>query len=115
VVRKSPDCAQSLIGQFTQPRAEEFVARLERLAPDTPVRNRDEYQTIRRPTLILGNRQDPIHPWAYAETLAQLIPGAQLRELTPKSVSVEAHAADVQKSLDDFLRNVTSSGERKPC
>ena len=30
--RDSPDCARSLIGQFEQPRAEECVARLERLA-----------------------------------------------------------------------------------
>ena len=49
------------------------------------------------PTLVLGNRQDPIHPWDIAETLAGLIPGAELREITPKSVSLEQHAADVQK------------------
>jgi len=105
--RDSPDCAQSLVGQFEQPRAEEFAARLERLAADTPVRSGDDYGTIRAPTLILGNRQDPIHPWSYAETLAQLIPGAELRELTPKSVSTVAHAADVQRALDGFLINFT--------
>jgi pimeloyl-ACP methyl ester carboxylesterase len=99
----SADCARSLIGQFEEPRAEEFVARLERLAADTPVGSCDDYREIRVPTLILGNRKDPIHPWTHAEALAQLIPGAQLRELTPKSVSVEAHAADVQRALDEFL------------
>ncbi len=36
--RESPDCARSLVGQFEQPRAEECVARLERLAGDTPCR-----------------------------------------------------------------------------
>jgi pimeloyl-ACP methyl ester carboxylesterase len=109
VARDSPDCAQSLVGQFEQARALEFVARLERLAADTAVRNRDEYRTIRVPALVLGNRQDPIHPWSYAQTLAQLIPGAALRELTPKSVSLETHAADVQRALDDFLMNFTFS------
>jgi pimeloyl-ACP methyl ester carboxylesterase len=106
--RASPDCASSLIGQFDQPRAEEFVARLERLAGDTPVRSREEYRTIRAPTLILGNRQDPIHPWSHAEALARLIPRAKLRELTPKSVSIEAHTADVQSALDDFCCNLES-------
>ncbi len=106
--RESPDCAQSLIGQFEQPRAEEFVARLERLASDTPVRTCEDYRTIRAPSLILGNRQDPIHPWSHAETLAQLIPGARLRELTPKSVSLDAHRADVQSALDDFFCNLDS-------
>jgi len=36
--------------------------------------------------------------------LAGLIPGAQLRELTPKSVSLEQHTADVQRHLEEFLR-----------
>ena len=101
--RDSPDCARSLLGQFEQPRAEECVARLERLAADTPCRHRDDHGRIRVPTLILGNRQDPIHPWTFAETLAQLIPGAVLREITPKSVSPDSHAADVQRSINEFL------------
>ena len=67
--RESPDCARSLIGQFEQPRAEECVARLERLAADTPCPDRAEYRKIGVPTLILGNQQDPIHPWTIAETL----------------------------------------------
>jgi pimeloyl-ACP methyl ester carboxylesterase len=112
MVQISPDCAQSLCGQFEQPRAEEFVARLERLAADTPVQNRDDYRAIRMPTLILGNLQDPIHPWSLAEGLAQLIPGAMLRELTPKSVSAQAHAADVQRALDAFLIEFTPSANR---
>ena len=84
--RESPDCARSLIGQFEQPRAEECVARLERLPGDTPCSHRHDYGKIRVPALILGNRRDPIHPWHFAETLAQLIPGAVLREITPKWV-----------------------------
>ncbi len=101
--RESPDCARSLVGQFEQPRAEEGVARLERLPGDTPCASRDDYRKIETPTLILGHRQDPIHPWAFAETLGRLIPGAELREITPKSVSVDHHAADVKSALDAFL------------
>lgn len=100
---QSPDFARSLIGQFEQPRAEEYVARLERLPGDTPCTHIDDYGSIRVPTLILGNRLDPIHPWSFAETLANLIPYAEFREITPKSVSLEAHAADVQRSIDAFL------------
>ncbi len=100
---QSPDCARSLVGQFEQPRAAECVARLEKLPGDRPCHNRTDYGRIRMPTLVLGNRQDPIHPWSFAQTLADLIPGAELREITPKSVSLEAHAADVQRSIDTFL------------
>ena len=101
--RDSPDCAKSLIGQFEQPRAEECAARLARLAVDTPCQNRALYKTIKVPTLVLGNRRDPIHPWELAETLAGLIPGCEFCEVTPKSVSVDRHAADVKKAIDGFL------------
>jgi pimeloyl-ACP methyl ester carboxylesterase len=103
IKRVSPDCAQSLIRQFEEPRAEECVARLERLPSDTPCTARAQYESIRVPALVLGNRQDPIHPWELAGTLARLLPRAVLREITPKSVSLESHAADVQEALNEFL------------
>jgi pimeloyl-ACP methyl ester carboxylesterase len=103
--RESPDCARSLIGQFEQPRAEECVERLERLGGDSPCRDRADYRRITVPVLVLGNRRDPIHPWACAELIAQLIPGAEFRELTPKSVSLAAHTANVQEALDTFFLN----------
>jgi len=113
--RDSPDCARSLIGQFEQPRARESVARLERLSADTPCADRAEYRKISVPTLVLGNQQDPIHPWMIAETLSQLIPGAELCEVTPKSVSVERHAVDVLKALDAFLSSRFLKSEKPSC
>jgi pimeloyl-ACP methyl ester carboxylesterase len=101
--RESPDCARSLVGQFEHPRALECVARLERLAADTPCPDRASYGKLKIPTLVLGNRQDPIHPWPLANSLSDLIPGALLREVAPKSVSLDRHAADVQQAIDDFL------------
>lgn len=99
-----PDVAQSLSLQFQHPQAEEAAAKLERIITDRPHPDRAAWGRIRVPTLVLGNRQDPIHPFEYAEELAGAIPGAQLREITSKSVSVERHGADVQRELDEFLR-----------
>ena len=110
--RDSPDCAKSLIGQFEQPRAEECAARLARLIVDTPCPDRAQYKTIKVPTLVLGNRRDPIHPWELAETLAGLIPGCEFCEVTPKSVSVDRHAADVKKAIDGFLMRRFRLGKR---
>jgi pimeloyl-ACP methyl ester carboxylesterase len=103
IQRESPDCAASLEGQFTETRAQECVARLERLAADKLCEDRALFRGINRPTLILGNHQDPIHRWTIASTLHQLIPDSELRELTPKSVSLDRHAADVQQAIERFL------------
>ena len=104
-LRKSPDAAASLLGQFSHPRAEETVIKLERIPRHVPAHGREDWASITVPTLVLANRQDPIHPFEFGETLARIIPGAEFRELTPKSVSLEAHAADVQRHIETFLKS----------
>jgi pimeloyl-ACP methyl ester carboxylesterase len=99
----SPDAAASLLRQLDDPRAEQTVVRLERIPHEAPCRDAAAWRAIGAPVLVLANRQDPIHPFDYGCALARLIPGAEFREITPKSVSRTAHAADVQRELDAFL------------
>lgn len=110
VLRVSPDNANSLLAQFTHPRAEETAAKLERIPAHVPAHTREDWKQIRVPTLVLANRQDAIHPFEFGEVLARSIPGALLVEITPKSVSKERHAADVQRAVGDFLVKHFRSG-----
>ncbi len=103
LLHDSPDCRASACAQFLEPRAEEAVVRLEQIPPDAPNHDREEWKKIAVPTLALANRQDPIHPFEYGSILAQSIPGAEFRELTPKSVSVEAYQNGMQRFLAAFL------------
>jgi pimeloyl-ACP methyl ester carboxylesterase len=98
-----PDVAESLSLQFKNPRIEETVIKLECIIRDTPHPDRQAWSTVRVPTLVMGNRLDPVHPYDYAEQLASEIPGAEFREITSKSVSLEQHNADVQRCLEEFL------------
>lgn len=99
----SPDNAKSLLGQFADPRAEETVAKLERIPKYVPQHARADWKRIQVPTLVLANRQDEIHPFDYGEVLAREISNVQLVEIAPKSVSLERHTADVQHALSEFL------------
>ena len=103
VLKVSADAAASLLLQFAHPRAEETVAKLERIPGYVPKHSREDWRRIRVPTLVLANQQDPVHPFDFGQALAETIPGAQLIELTPKSVSKEQHAADVQRAVTAFL------------
>ncbi len=101
--REFPDAANSLVSQFNHPRAEETVVKFERIPNDAPCRDRAGWAQIAVPTLVLANRCDPIHPFEYGEELARHIPGAEFREITSKSVSLEQHEADVNRFLTEFL------------
>lgn len=109
IAGSAPDAAQSLCGQFTHPRAEETVVKLERIPRDTPSHDRREWTTITVPSLVLANRQDPIHPFAYGEVIASLIPQAQFRELTSKSADPVRHAHETQAFIQSFLLQHFSS------
>ncbi|MSU36558.1 MAG: alpha/beta hydrolase [Pedosphaera sp.] len=100
---KSPDNALSLLAQFAHPRAEETVAKLERLPLYQPAHPASRWEKIGVPTLILGSREDLIHPWASAVEYAHRIPGAELYELTPKSAGKEQHALETQRFISEFL------------
>ncbi|MCC6487636.1 MAG: alpha/beta hydrolase [Candidatus Hydrogenedentes bacterium] len=98
-----PDMAQTALGQFDNPRAEDAVVRLERMPHDVPCADRALWSRIAVPTLVLVNQWDPLHPHELGATLASAIPGAELREITSKSASLEAHTRDVQRHVIDFF------------
>lgn len=100
---QSTDCAAALLGQFIHPRAAETVAKLERIPRDQPCHDLRQVEAIAVPTLVLANQQDPIHPFAYGQALAARIPGAEFRELTPKSVSLKRYEQESQDTIADFL------------
>ena len=105
-----PDVALSLAAQFDRPGIEDTSFKLERLIHDTPSLDRREWSRIKLPTLVLGNKHDPIHPFEYAAQTADLIPGAELKELTPKAVSLDQHNADVQNAIAAFLKKISNHG-----
>jgi pimeloyl-ACP methyl ester carboxylesterase len=111
LLASSPDTAQSLRGQLTNERAADAVARLELLPSDRPVVDLRAAAAIRVPALVLAHRQDPIHRFAFGESLAAAIPGARLVELTSKSIARGRHAAEVQAALEACLRREPTQGQ----
>ena len=99
----SPDAASSLLKQFHAPLACERAVRLRQIPAESPHPDPAAWRGIGVPTLVLANRQDPIHPFAYGQRLSQVIPGADFRSITAKSVSKAQHEADVQRHIEQFL------------
>ncbi|HEX9370714.1 MAG TPA: alpha/beta hydrolase [Roseiflexaceae bacterium] len=103
LVSTAPDAARSLCGQFEQPRTEETAVKLARIPNTVPIPDAGALASIKVPTLVLANRQDPIHPFEYGEIIARALPQAELKELTSKSVSVEQHVQQTQHYIEQFL------------
>jgi pimeloyl-ACP methyl ester carboxylesterase len=101
---ESVDCANSLLRQFEAPKAKERVSRLEELPRDVPHPDRKQWAAVKVPTLILATDTDPVHPIRLGHALADAIPGAEFRQLTPKSIDAALHAREVQSAIGNWLK-----------
>ncbi|WP_368904960.1 alpha/beta fold hydrolase [Taklimakanibacter lacteus] len=106
LAQHAPDNLASLHGFFARPQAKQFGALLKTIAADGPGVTESELRAIDVPTLVIGHGRDLAHPLAYAEELADLIPHAQLRKITPKAESADAYRWDFKASLEEFLESI---------
>jgi pimeloyl-ACP methyl ester carboxylesterase len=102
----SPETARSLRELFSARSIEAIVQTLRSIPASVPFESFDKLRTIDMPTLVLGNHNDPIHPFEFAERLAASIPSAQLREIPSKSDSLKEHQDKFRSLVAEFLSTV---------
>ncbi len=100
----SPAAAEAFARQFESPQAEAAVARLEALPAQTP-HPRAGWAALRAPALVVACRDDSLHPWALAQTLAAGLPGGVLVEAASRHTAPAQHRADVAQAVAAFLSN----------
>ena len=101
--RASPDNAASLASFFSRPNPETTTALLSRIPRDGPGVTTAQMQALTLRTLILVTAEDAVHPPAYGERMAELIPNASLTRITPKGRDKAAHVAEFRAALAGFL------------
>jgi pimeloyl-ACP methyl ester carboxylesterase len=103
VAAVSPDNAVSLKSFFSQPSPANTIALLSTIPSDSPGIDAETIAGIRVPVLIVGNDQDFVHPLAYAERLQQILPHANLRVITSKSINKDQYRREFREALGWFL------------
>jgi pimeloyl-ACP methyl ester carboxylesterase len=99
----APDNLASLRGFFTRPNPSVTAALLSRIAADGPGVTEAQAELIAVPALIIGNAMDAVHPEAYAERLAAVLPRATLTSVTPKALDRAAYTQQVHDDIVNFL------------
>ena len=82
-----------------------------RIAP-----HRTEWNTFETPTLVLGHRRDPVHPFSDAGMLADELPNGRLLE-ADSLMELRMHPERLTGEIASFLDEVWSSrrGQRRPA
>ena len=101
---EAPDNLASLRGFFSREPIAITSALLTRISADGPDVSPAQLQAIKVPTLVIGHRQDHVHPLAMAQDLASHVPGSRFVEITPKAVDKTRYVSDFKTALYDFLK-----------
>jgi pimeloyl-ACP methyl ester carboxylesterase len=101
--RNYPASAKSLIDLLVNERSDALLASLKAIPASAPVESLDKLAILDLPVLVLGNRDDPLHPFELAQTLAKAIPKSRFHELPSKSKDVKAHYGHFRQIVTEFL------------
>jgi pimeloyl-ACP methyl ester carboxylesterase len=95
-----PGAYDSLLGLFQRDQPEHTADVLQHMVGDFPV---DPNGRISKPTLIIGNDDDPLHPWEMAEAWHQHIKGSKLVKVPSRYMDGEAHRESVRLEITQFI------------
>lgn len=103
---EAPDNLTSLAGFFSREPIKVTAALLCAISNDGPEVTQAEVSSLSVPTLVIGHQQDVIHPLTHACTIAALIPGAHLVEITPKVADRSQYVSDFHAAMRNFLKDL---------
>jgi pimeloyl-ACP methyl ester carboxylesterase len=103
--RNCPGSAKSLTDLFVNQNSDALVASLRAIPSSAPVDSLDKLATLGVPSLVLGNRNDPLHPFELAQTLAKAISGSRFHEFPSKSEDMNGHYQQFWQIVTEFLES----------
>ena len=101
-----PNAARSVLGQFSREQGEDTPIILNRMVRDKPFEKLEDLEQLDLPCLIIGNEDDPLHPWEMAELIHKYIAGSRLEKVTSRYIADEAHRKEVRQLVVDFVNDI---------
>ena len=101
-----PKAAASIMGQFSRSQGNYTAEVLNHLVKDKPFDRMSDLANISIPTLILGNDDDPLHPWEMAEEIHRAMPGSKLQKLVSRYIDDTQHKKEAQAAISAFLHSL---------
>ena len=103
--REIPAAADSIMGLLNREQKEDTPEVLQRMVADKPLPG--EPTDIMFPALVIGNDDDPLHPWEMAEAWHKLLPNSKLLKVPSRYTNPTGHKAEVTHAIQDFMNTIT--------
>lgn len=98
--------ATSIMGVFGQAQQTAISMVLKSMVSDAPFKNMDDLKQITQPCLVIGNDDDPLHPYEMTKIIHEHIKGSQLQKVTSRYISNRPHKTEVNQFVKEFISKV---------
>jgi len=102
----SPGTADSLRTLLRDADQERLLATYRNIPVSAPVDGMDRLRTLQLPALVIGDRNDPIHPFEFAEAWARALRASRLHEIVSRFEDAEKHTRQFRAAVAEFLTDL---------
>lgn len=98
--------ATSIMGVFSDTQQTAIPMVLKCMVNDAPFTSLEDLAQIEQPCLVIGNDDDPLHPFEIAKVIHQHIKGSQLQKVTSRYIGNRPHKKEVTQFVSKFISKV---------
>lgn len=98
-----PKVGNSLLGIFDKDQQKGLPSVLKAMVNDKPFDNLEVLKKIAIPCRIVGNDDDPLHPYTIAEKTNEYIPESKLHKVTSRYINSAAHQKEITELITKHL------------
>jgi pimeloyl-ACP methyl ester carboxylesterase len=102
----SPGTADSFRGVLDGAQGDALVAAYRAITASTPLRSMKQLSQLKMPSLVIGNHNDPIHPFSIAEAWARGLPASCFRVIPSRFDDPDQHLQQFRSTVAEFLRGI---------
>lgn len=98
--------ASSVMGVFSDTQQTAIPVVLKSMVSDSPYRSKKDLAKIKQPCLILGNDDDPLHPYEMAQDIHKGIKKSQLVKVTSRYIANREHKKEVNHAVSKLIDKI---------
>lgn len=106
IQQRLPKAAQSILGVFAETQRPEIPTVLKAMVNDAPFADLNALQNIDVPCLLIGNEDDPLHPYEMAEVMHQKINNSKIIKVPSRYLDDKQHREVVHQNVTKFITNL---------
>lgn len=105
IAKELPLAARSILGIFGIHQQDILPKVIKSMVVDHPLSNLEDLKGIKVPSLVIGNENDPLHPYDMAEVIYGSLNSSRIIKLTSGYIDKALHRNQVRSNILDFIKN----------